>query len=134
MTDNNKYIPKLPETKTEIVLNQEQQNLQEPKSTAGKVVEAVKETVVPAVYASDRDSEQKEGAKKAIGYTLAGVDAANLPLGAAATGAAAITGGIQEGIGKMVGNEEMAEGGRVLREGSTQPIGDLKEGAKKNSE
>src|SRR3954469_24904513 len=99
MTDNNKFIPKLPETKTEIILNQEQQTSQEQKSTTEKAVdsvkkvtETVKEAVIPTVYASDRLEEQKEGVKKTIGYALAGVDATNPALGALATGATAITG------------------------------------------
>jgi uncharacterized protein YjbJ (UPF0337 family) len=138
MTDNNKFIPKLPETKTEIILNQEQQTSQEQKSTTEKAVdsvkkvtETVKEAVIPTVYASDRLEEQKEGVKKTIGYALAGVDATNPALGALATGATAITGGIQEGIGKMAGNEEMAESGKVLRESATEPVKDVANAVKK---
>ena len=66
MTDfnnNNKYIPKLPETKTEIILNQEQQIPKEQKFTTEKVVDSVKkasEIVVPTAYASD-DKDKGKG-------------------------------------------------------------------------
>ena len=59
MTDNNKFIPKIPETRTEIVLDQEQQTFQEQKSTTEKAIEAVKETVVPTVHASEDKNKGK---------------------------------------------------------------------------
>jgi len=69
MTDNNKFIPKLPETKIEIVLNQEQQTSQEQKSTTEKAVDSVKEAVVPTVYASDskgKGSSNGRGSPKIV--------------------------------------------------------------------
>jgi len=72
MTDY-KFIPKLPETKTEIVLNQEQQNLQEQKPIVEKAVEtvadtssAIKETVLPTVHASD-DKNKGKGKESSSG-------------------------------------------------------------------
>ena len=74
MTDNNKYIPKLPETKAEIVLNQEQQNLQEKKPIVEKAVEtvadtssAIKETVLPTVHASDDKNKGKSSSSNGRG-------------------------------------------------------------------
>ncbi len=46
------------------------------------------------------------------------------------TGGAVVTGGVMEGIGKIFGNEGMSEGGRVLREGATQPLKDAREAVK----
>jgi len=66
MTDNNKFIPKLPETKTEIILNQEQQTPQEQKPITEKAFEAVKETVVPTVHASE-DKNKGKGSSSSSG-------------------------------------------------------------------
>lgn len=69
MTDNNKFIPKIPETyEVRFVENQERQGQGEQsqqKSTTEKVVEAVanvpsvvKENVVPSVHASDSKEDK----------------------------------------------------------------------------
>jgi hypothetical protein len=70
----NKFIPKIPETRTEIVLNQEQQKLQEQteqKSATEKVIEtvkeapkAIKEEVVPTIHASG--SKDGRGSPKIV--------------------------------------------------------------------
>jgi len=78
MTDfnnNNKFIPipKLPETKTEYVLNEEQPRQQEQKSATEKIVDSVtnvpsvvKEAVVPAIHASD-DKDKGKGSSSGRG-------------------------------------------------------------------
>jgi hypothetical protein len=130
MTDNNKFIPKLPETKTEIALNQEQQNLQEQNSTAGKVVEAVKETVVPAVYASDDDDKAAKGLVTAANAAAIGIATVVAPpVGAGA----AIGEGVAGAAMKASGDEEAKEAGEVFSNASTVG-GGLGKGAAKAGE
>jgi len=95
MTDNNKFIPKIPETKTEIILNQEQQSQQEQsqqKSTTEKVLEtftpvvvAAKETIVPSVHASDEVAEGiGKGVVTALNTAAVGLTTAVCPPAGAA--------------------------------------------------
>ncbi len=106
--------------------SEQQQKKSEEKST---ITENVKEAVLPVAHASD--DEEKEGARQAIGYTLGGIDAINPAAGGVASGVTTIVGGIEEGIGKLTGNEGMAEGGKVVRQSALQPLKDLGKGIKK---
>lgn len=72
MADNSKFIPKIPETRTEIILNQEQQTPQEQKSTTEKVADSIKnvsevakETIIPTAYTSD-DKNNGRGSPKIV--------------------------------------------------------------------
>jgi len=131
MTDNNKFIPKIPETKTEIVIDQKQQEQAEQKNP---ITEKVKEAVVPTVHASDDDKEGNEGAKQVIGAELAAVDAVAPPVGAAASVVSSIGGAFTEGIGKMTGNEDMRQAGEAYKEAPIQPIKEAGKAIEKASE
>ena len=122
-------IPKENIAKTEEI--REIENKEQEQNKGSKVVEKLEEAVLPIAHASDSEEKQKEGARQAIGYTLGGIDAANPAVGGVATGITTITGGIEEGIGKLSGNEEMAEGGKVVRQSATQPLKDLGSSIKK---
>jgi G:T/U-mismatch repair DNA glycosylase len=106
--------------------SEQQQKKSEEKST---ITENVKEAVLPVAHASDE--EKKEGARQAIGYTLGGIDAINPAAGGVVSSVTTIGGGIEEGIGKLTGNEEMAEGGKVVSQSALQPLKDLGKGIKK---
>jgi len=123
-------IPKENIAKIEEVreIENKEQKLDENKGS--KVIEKLEEAVLPTVHASDKDEKQKEGARQAIGYTLGGIDAVNPAVGGAASGLMTVVGGIEEGIGKLTDNEEMAEGGKVARQSALQPIKDLGKGIK----
>lgn len=128
--ESKKFVEiKKPVAEVREIENTEQEQKKDEKQ-GSKVIEKLEETILPTAYASD-DEKQKEGAKQAIGYTLGGIDAVNPAVGGVASGATTITGGIEEGIGKLAGNEEMAEGGKVVRQSATQPLKDLGKGIKK---
>jgi len=68
MIDNSKFIPKIPEIKTEMVFNHGQPRQQEQKFPAEKLVESVKqvsetakETVISTVYAKSNSDEIVKG-------------------------------------------------------------------------
>ena len=126
-------IPKENKAQVEEVRELENKDLEQKKdeNKGSKVIQKLEETILPTVHASDDEEKQKEGAKQAIGYTLGGIDAVNPAAGGVASGATTIAGGIEEGIGKLTGNEEMAEGGKVVRQSAVQPLKDLGEGIKK---
>jgi len=138
MTDNNinKFIPKLPETETKIVLNQEQQTPQEQKPITEKAVDTIKnipETIIPVAHASDKD-EGKEGAKQVVGTELAVTDAIAPPAGIIASGVSAIGGSLVEGIGKATGNEDMKDVGEIYKEAPVQPAKEVGKAVKKATE
>jgi hypothetical protein len=141
MTDNNKYIPKLPETKTEMVLNQEQNQPQtEQKSTTQKATETVanvvssaREAVIPTVHASD-DEKAKEGVKQAVGAELAATDAIAPPVGIIASGVSAIGGSFAEGVGKATDNKDLQEVGEMYKEAPVQPIKEVGKAVEKVTE
>jgi len=118
-------IPKENLAKVEEVreIENKEQKLDENKGS--KIIEKLEEAVLPTIHASDKDEEQKEGARQAIGYTLGGIDAVNPAVGGVASGLITVVGGIEEGIGKLTDNEEMAEGGKVARQSALQPLEDV---------
>jgi len=104
MTDN-KYIPKLPETRTQIILNQGQTQPQtEQKSTTEKAVESIanvasaaKETVIPTVHASDDDPVEAfaKGVATELNTAAVGITTAVCPpAGAVLTGVESAAGTI----------------------------------------
>jgi hypothetical protein len=103
--------------------SEQQQKKSEEKPT---ITENVKETVLPVAHASDDEERQKEGVRQVTGYTLGTVDAVNPAVGGVASGVTTI----EEGIGKLTGNEEMAKGGKVVRQSALQPLKDLGKGIK----
>jgi len=130
MTDNNKFISKLPETKTEIVLNQEQQTSQEQKPIIEKAVESIKETIVPTVHASDDDDKVAKGLATAANATAIGVASVVAPpVGVGA----AIGEGVAGAAMKASGDEEAKEAGEVFSNASTIG-GGLGKGAAKAGE
>lgn len=133
MTDNNKFIPKLPETKTEIVLNQEQNQPQTEQSTVKKLTETAKETVIPTVHASDepsreqRDKEEREGIERVIGGGIATTGACNPLLGGIAIASSEIVGGVAKGIGQITGDQGTKEVGETFTKAPVRPLKDAKE-------
>lgn len=73
MIDNNKFIPKIPEIKTEMMLSHRQPRQQEKKSTAEKLVESVKQAsetakeIVISTFYAEPDSD--EVVKRVVGKT-----------------------------------------------------------------
>jgi hypothetical protein len=117
--NNNKFIPKLPETKTQIILNQEQSQPQAEQSTVKKLTETAKETVIPTVHASD-DDEVAKGITKGVGGAVlaAGslIPSPVQPIAATMAGAASATGTAMKVAGQASDNEGMREGGEVVRD------------------
>jgi uncharacterized protein YjbJ (UPF0337 family) len=136
MTDRKdlNYITKLPETRTQIILNQEQSQPQVEQSTVKKLVETAKEVAVPTVYASDDEEKAKEGVKQAVGAEFAAADAIAPPVGAIASGVSMIGGSLVEGIGKATGDKELQESGEVFKEAPVQPIKEAGKAVKKSTE
>lgn len=126
-------IPKENLVQVEEVREIENKDLEQKKdeNIGSKVIEKLEETILPTAHASDDEEKQKEGARQAIGYTLGGIDAVNPAVGGVASGLMTVVGGMEEGIGKLTDNEEMAEGGKVARQSAVQPIKDLGKEIKK---
>lgn len=126
MTGNNKFIPKLPETKTEIVLSQEQQNPQEQKSIVEKAVETVKEMVIPSVYASEElgehDKEIKKNIEEAGGGVITAAGAANPAVGVGMSGGLGILGGIEGAIGEATGSDNLKVAGDTHKKMAKKPV------------
>ena len=138
MTDNNKFIPKLPETKTEIVLNQEQQTPQEQKPITEKAFEAVKEMVISSVYASEElgehDKEIKKNIEEAGGGAITTVGAANPAVGAGMSGGLGILGGIEGAIGEATGSDNLKVVGDAHKEMAKKPVENIGRAINKTSE
>ena len=115
-------------SKENIAQVEEVRELENTEQQQKPITETIKEAVLPVAHASD--DEEKEGARQAIGYTLGGIDAINPAAGGVASGVTTIVGGIEEGIGKLTGNEGMAEGGKVVSQSALQPLKDLGKGIK----
>ena len=138
MTDNNKFIPKIPETRTEMVLDQEQQTPQEQKSTVEKAVESVKEAVVPTVYASENlgehDKEIKKNIEEAGGGAITAIGAKAPAVGAIASGGLAILGGIEGAIGEVTDSEGLKIIGDAHKNTAKKPVENIGRAINKASE
>jgi len=118
MTEFNKFIPKMPETRTEIV--QEQQLTQ--RSITKKVVDSVTnafstigEAIVPTVYAASDEDDVAKGVATATNAAAVGVaTAANPLLGVVVGGLEAAAGGIM----KSSNDEQAQEVGEVFSNAS----------------
>ncbi|CAG8759190.1 24722_t:CDS:1, partial [Gigaspora margarita] len=93
------------------------------QSTSAK---SVKEAFVPTVYASGATEKQKEGAKQVIGTEIAVITAADLPTGVATAAVMGGGGAAAEGIGKVSGNKDLQNCGKVAKNAPAQPLKEVK--------
>ena len=121
-------IPK--ENKAQIEEIREVENKELEQNKGSKVIEKLEETVLPTAHASDSE-EQKEGAKQVLGWELATADKFAPPVGIAASAVEGVGGAVTEGVGKMIGNEDVKDTGEVLKEAPAQPLKDAGKAIKK---
>jgi len=116
MVKENIIIPKEKQVEeVREIENTQQKKLEEKQEPT--ITETVKESVVPTVYASDKDEEAKAATSGVGGGILAGATFTPLaPFAQFVAAGETVLGKGVEKLGEATGNEEMKEGGRVSKE------------------